>query len=119
MTADALAEVIITPALWRRDQTPRDLPAEHTALVDLARQMARAPDALFQRLVDHALALCRADSAGLSLLERNGQRSLFRWVALAGAYAKFVDGTSPASLDDMCKKLLANTVIENYRVEVA
>ncbi len=29
------------------------------------------------------------------------------------------DGTSPSDIDDMCRKLLANTVIENYRVELA
>jgi phosphoribosylformylglycinamidine synthase len=28
------------------------------------------------------------------------------------------DGTSDASLREMCEKLLANTVIENYRIEV-
>ncbi|MEP6785950.1 MAG: phosphoribosylformylglycinamidine synthase subunit PurS [Sphingomonadales bacterium] len=27
------------------------------------------------------------------------------------------DGTSDADLDAMCSKLLANTVIENYRIE--
>lgn len=27
------------------------------------------------------------------------------------------DGTSDAGLTDMCEKLLANTVIENYRIE--
>jgi phosphoribosylformylglycinamidine synthase subunit PurS len=27
------------------------------------------------------------------------------------------DGTSDADIDAMCQKLLANTVIENYRVE--
>jgi phosphoribosylformylglycinamidine synthase subunit PurS len=27
------------------------------------------------------------------------------------------DGTADAALDEMCRKLLANTVIENYRVE--
>lgn len=27
------------------------------------------------------------------------------------------DGVSDASLDEMCRKLLANMVIENYRVE--
>ncbi len=27
------------------------------------------------------------------------------------------DDTSDAALEDMCRKLLANTVIENYRVE--
>ena len=29
------------------------------------------------------------------------------------------DGTSAADIDEMCRKLLANTVIENYRVEPA
>ena len=29
------------------------------------------------------------------------------------------DGTTPAALDEMCRKLLANTVIENYRIETA
>ena len=29
------------------------------------------------------------------------------------------DGTPPATIDEMCRKLLANTVIENYRVEMA
>lgn len=27
------------------------------------------------------------------------------------------DGTDEAIIDDMCRKLLANTVIENYRIE--
>lgn len=27
------------------------------------------------------------------------------------------DGTSDYALDEMCRKLLANTVIENYRIE--
>jgi phosphoribosylformylglycinamidine (FGAM) synthase PurS component len=29
------------------------------------------------------------------------------------------DDTSDDDLDAMCRKLLANTVIENYRIEVA
>ncbi|MBK5264086.1 MAG: phosphoribosylformylglycinamidine synthase subunit PurS [Alphaproteobacteria bacterium] len=29
------------------------------------------------------------------------------------------DGTSDEDIDAMCKKLLANTVIENYRIEKA
>ena len=29
------------------------------------------------------------------------------------------DGTSDETLDDMCRKLLANLVIENYRIEKA
>jgi phosphoribosylformylglycinamidine synthase subunit PurS len=29
------------------------------------------------------------------------------------------DGTDEAQIDEMCRKLLANTVIENYRIERA
>jgi phosphoribosylformylglycinamidine synthase len=29
------------------------------------------------------------------------------------------DGTSDAAIEDMCKQLLANTVIENYKIERA
>lgn len=29
------------------------------------------------------------------------------------------DGVSDAAIDEMCRKLLANTVIENYRIERA
>lgn len=31
---------------------------------------------------------------------------------------ELADGTSEASIGDMCEKLLANTVIESYHVEV-
>ena len=31
---------------------------------------------------------------------------------------ELADGTSDDEIADMCRKLLANTVIENYRVEV-
>jgi len=29
------------------------------------------------------------------------------------------DGTDSTQIDEMCRKLLANTVIENYRIETA
>ena len=30
---------------------------------------------------------------------------------------ELADGTSDAAIEDMCRKLLANTVIENFRIE--
>jgi phosphoribosylformylglycinamidine synthase subunit PurS len=30
---------------------------------------------------------------------------------------ELADGTSDADIEDMCRKLLANTVIENFRIE--
>lgn len=32
---------------------------------------------------------------------------------------ELADGTSDAAIEDMCKQLLANTVIENYKIERA
>jgi phosphoribosylformylglycinamidine synthase subunit PurS len=32
---------------------------------------------------------------------------------------ELADGTSSARIEDMCRKLLANTVIENFRIEMA
>jgi len=32
---------------------------------------------------------------------------------------ELADGTDSARVDEMCRQLLANTVIENYRVEAA
>src|SRR5687768_10373731 len=46
---------------------------------------------MLQRLTEIALELCRADTAGLSLLEGE----LFRWEGVAGAYASYRNGTMP------------------------
>jgi phosphoribosylformylglycinamidine synthase len=32
---------------------------------------------------------------------------------------ELADGTPPARIEEMCRKLLANTVIENFRIELA
>ena len=32
---------------------------------------------------------------------------------------ELADGTSDEAIDEMCRKLLANTVVENYRIERA
>lgn len=32
---------------------------------------------------------------------------------------ELADGTDTGTIEEMCRKLLANTVIENYRVELA
>ncbi len=34
-------------------------------------------------------------------------------------FARLVAGTADSDIEDMCRKLLANTVIENYRIERA
>ena len=93
ITAD---ELLITEALHKRPARQRDLAREIAAINDLARGMVRRPDALQRRFVELALDLCRAGSAGISMLEEEEHgESLFRWTALAGEFAPFIGGTSP------------------------
>ena len=57
--------------------------------------MATSPDAILQKLADTALTLCRAHSAGLSLLEEGDQKSNFHWRAIAGQWAPHINGGTP------------------------
>jgi PAS domain-containing protein len=82
-----LDDVLCTEELQRRPARPPNYAAENRALTALAETMARAPRAILQELVDTALELCRADSAGISILETDGGREVFRWHAIAGQLA--------------------------------
>ena len=88
--------VLITAELARRPSRPPDHAAESRALAALAREMAADPGAVLQRLVELVLDLCRAGSAGLSVLEPGGADDpVFRWRAVAGAFAPHLGGTMP------------------------
>ena len=76
--AISLAEIDITAALAQRPARLPDYAAENRALVHLAHEMAARPSHILQTLVETALALCRADTAGLSLLETLGGLLLLR-----------------------------------------
>ena len=87
--------IISTAELFRRPSRPPDHAAENRALVALAREMAISPDGILQKLAETALVLCRAQSAGLSLLEDDDQRSNFHWRAIAGQWAPHLNGGTP------------------------
>jgi signal transduction histidine kinase len=87
----ALAEVDIRSELWSRLPRAPDSGGLDRALTVLAREMTENPRSMLQRLVEMALDLCRADTAGLSLLEGD----VFRWEAVAGVLASYRDGTMP------------------------
>lgn len=88
----SLDEVIITADLARRQTRPPDYEGENRALLGLMDCMAGrlTADEVLQKLVEVAMALCKAQSAGISLLERdqNG-REIFRWRAAAGQWAVY------------------------------
>ena len=90
-----LQAIIITEELRKRSARPPNESALNEALVILAQTMANSPERILQHLVDTALTLCQAQSAGISLLEEEEGRPIFRWHALAGKYAPHVWGTTP------------------------
>jgi PAS domain-containing protein len=72
-----------------------DYEAENAVLVELTETLAHAPDQIWQVLVESALNLCRAHSAGVSLLEESDQQTRFHWRAIAGRWTEFEGGGTP------------------------
>lgn len=68
-----------------------DYERQNQALAALAEEMAVNPRNMLQRLVEVAVDLCQADTSGISLLEGD----VFRWEAVAGAFAAARNGTMP------------------------
>lgn len=93
--SDAVDAVLITDALAARSTRPPDDRAESHALGLLAQQLATDPRGVLQRCAELVMALCRADSAGISILESGGTNGIFRWHAAAGGFAPHLHGTMP------------------------
>jgi hypothetical protein len=82
------------------DREPRvvSLEAENNALQQLARALARADGDVLQQLVELALDLCKAHSAGVSIIEFDGPEKVFRWRAVAGRWSNYLMGSMPRAL---------------------
>ncbi len=93
VTAVRLDDVIATEELTRRTSRRPDYEAEARALAGLGEALEGDPGAILQKLADTALALCRADSAGVSILEPGSDHTVFRWRAIAGTLASHVGGS--------------------------
>jgi signal transduction histidine kinase/ActR/RegA family two-component response regulator len=86
-----LTEVDIRSELSTRPDRLPDFEGLDRALAILAREMTENPRSMLQKLVETAVDLCKADTAGISLLEGD----VFRWEAVAGVFASYRDGTMP------------------------
>src|SRR4030088_227242 len=90
-----LRSMLPTDELLRRPSRPPDYAAENQAIVSLTKEMATSPEGILQRLAATALSLCRAHSAGLSLLEDGDGKSNFHWRAIAGRGTPHIHGLPP------------------------
>lgn len=87
--------IISTPVLTARPIRAPNHVAENDALISLAEKLAASPNDVLQKLAETALTLCHAQTAGISLLQPDGER--FYWPALAGVWASHVGGSMPRS----------------------
>ncbi len=90
-----LESILCTQELNLRPPRQPDFEALSRALVALAKTLANSPENILKQLVETAMELCFAQSAGISLLEEDNGRNIFRWHALAGQYAPHLWGTTP------------------------
>jgi len=90
-----LEDVIINSELLSRPPRVPDYKAENQALLALVQTLADAPDKILQTLVETAVQLCRADTAGISLLEQQGSGEVIRWEMLAGVFSDRLNATMP------------------------
>lgn len=89
-------DLLITDALASRPRGSPEPTAEIRAMHELAHRMATGCEALLDRLVELAVQLCDAGSAGVSLLERTPDgETVFRWAAVAGALKPCEGGLTP------------------------
>lgn len=74
----------------------RDAARQLEGLQRVARAFVNRPETILQELVDTAVDLCEAESAGISIRKVGPDGSVFfHWVAASGKYAKFLDAMLP------------------------
>jgi hypothetical protein len=90
-----LESILSTKRLGERARRAPDYAGESKALNDLARELAKPAGNILKKLTDSALALCRAQTAGISILEMCEGRRVFRWHAVSGRWAEHEGGSMP------------------------
>ncbi len=96
----SLESILCTEELPRRPSRPPDYEKENRALVALMTALTDSPSTIFQTLAETILDITQCDSAGLSLLTRDGKKpdvcgKRFYWPAIAGMWNPHVGGGTP------------------------
>ena len=92
----APSDLYITLELHRRIPRITDHLREKMALQDIAAQMIDHPERVLPKLVERAMEMTGAVSAGISAFEaQEGTAGIFRWRDLKGELAQFEGATTP------------------------
>jgi len=91
----SLTEVLSTDELASRCSRSADFERVNGAFSALLSARLSTPEAVLQKFAELLLDLCNAHSAGVSILEEENGREVFRWHAIAGVYASYRWGSMP------------------------
>lgn len=105
----SLESVISTPDLQHRATRETDVDGENRALLELARHLSEKPADILQKLSEIAVELCHAGSAGVSIVEEEGD--VFRWYGTAGELAGLRWATLPRSFSP-CGTVVDTAVVQ-------
>jgi hypothetical protein len=86
------------PEFEARSLHLRDVATQMQGMQRIAHAFVESPETILQELVNAAVELCDADSAGISLEidpEHRSETNYFQWVATAGDYERFLNATLP------------------------
>jgi hypothetical protein len=93
---DGLEVVEIASSQSDRPQRSRDVAVQMEGIQRIAQTFVQNPESILQELVNTAVDLCGADSAGISIEMSNATDARFyHWVATAGQYTGFLDAVLP------------------------
>ena len=74
----------------------RDMRAQMEGMRRIARVFVESPETILKELVNAAVDLCGADSAGISVeREDRTDADFYHWVATAGQYSQFLNAVLP------------------------
>ena len=87
--AATVDDVIVSPEPPRERPSKGSKSAEAGALLALSHTLAHAPDQAVQQLVNSAMKLAQAHSAGVSVEDTEAEEVVLRWIATAGEFAQY------------------------------
>ena len=89
-------DILSDPQFAQRKLHVRDVSVQMTGLQRLAHAFVESPENILQELVNAAVDLCGADSAGISIeKEDRTAKNFYHWVATAGDYSGFLNAILP------------------------
>lgn len=104
-TSATLDEVQITAQLQARLSGEASDTRLNESIMKLTRLLSISPGDVLQHLAETALMLCNAGTVGISLLEHEDGKDLFRWRAMAGKLAGAMGLSMPRN-DSPCGMVL-------------